>query len=69
MNEAKLRVLAEWHGDNLVAQIELEGMIAENNQRLHSGLSPAYNEAAFTKLRDDVARNNNFRSSQFRDTY
>lgn len=37
-------------GIMLQARIEMEGMIAENQYRIHSGQSLAYGEEAFTAL-------------------
>ncbi len=39
-------------GIQLQARIELEGMVAENQQRIHLGQSPAYVEKDFQELRD-----------------
>lgn len=50
MNEEQNLVYT--NGILLQARIELEGMIAENQMRLHRGESPAYIEKDFVELRD-----------------
>lgn len=37
-------------GEAVAAFIEVQGMIAENQCRLNAGLSPAYDEKAFTEV-------------------
>lgn len=43
----------------LQAKIELEAMIAENQQRAFSGEAPAYNGSSFTDLIDRYGVNHN----------
>lgn len=47
-HNALLRVMLE--AELLCARIEMEGMIAENQQRSHSGFSPAYVEDDFLNI-------------------
>ena len=47
-HNAWLRVMLE--AELLCARIEMEGMIAENQQRSHSGFSPAYAEDDFLNI-------------------
>ena len=50
-HNAWLRTMLE--AELLCARIEMEGMIAENQQRFHSGFSPAYVEEDFLKIIKD----------------
>ena len=43
----------------LQAEIEMQGMIAENKQREHAGFSMAYDEEAFLKLIDKYGIHHN----------
>jgi len=62
-DETNAWIRLQVEADMLCARIEMEGMLAENQTRAHAGLSPAYNEVAFTNLikehgigHDDVIR-------------
>lgn len=52
-------LLLAWQGEQLEARIELESMIALNQERLQRGESIAYGEIAFEQLRKRVEANNN----------
>jgi hypothetical protein len=53
----------------LCARIELEGMLAENQQRAYSGLAPAYTEEAFLKLLSSHGIQCNDVQSKFQECY
>ncbi len=53
----------------MCARIEIEGMIAENQQRAHYGLSPAYTEEAFQKVLSSHGIQSNDVQSQFQECY
>ena len=41
---------AHQFGEAIAAFIEVQGMVAENQCRIHAGLSPAYDEKAFNEV-------------------
>ena len=53
----------------LCARITLEGMLAENQTRVHGGLSPAYGEDAFQKVIVDYGIHSNGVQSKFQECY
>lgn len=53
----------------MCARIEIEGMIAENQQRLHSGFSPAYTEEAFLKVLNSYGIQSNDVQARFQECY
>ena len=66
MSSVKQAHIADWLGEQLVHRIELEGMLAANQQRISCNESIAYPESEFTQLRDEVARSNNYHSNAVR---
>lgn len=54
-------VLTIWQGEQLASRIDLERMLAANQEREHRGESLAYDEKTFSELRDDVCANNDRR--------
>jgi hypothetical protein len=53
----------------MCARIEIEGMIAENQQRAYSGFIPAYTEEAFQKVLTSHGIRSNDVQTQFQECY
>jgi len=53
----------------MCARIELEGMIAENQQRAYSEVAPTYTEEAFQKVLSSHGIQSNDVQSQFQECY
>jgi hypothetical protein len=50
------RMMLNYRADLLQYEIEMYGMVAENDHRKIRGEPPAFGEGAFEKLRQDVGR-------------
>ena len=53
-NSADDVMVAEIRARTVMAEIEMQGMIAANGKRISEGLALAYSEESFQYLRDDL---------------
>lgn len=66
MDENRAMNLVAWMGEQLMQRAELEAMLADNASRERRGEAPAYPAEKFMELRNEIARNNDWRCSACR---